>query len=60
MNRQVLADYIASRGLASRGLRDEILVQLCNQASGGDSSERVWQLMAHCLEVFQPGPPLHK
>ncbi|CAG9785914.1 unnamed protein product [Diatraea saccharalis] len=57
---KVLADYIASRGLASRGLRDEILVQLCNQASGNDSSERVWQLMAHCLSVFQPGPPLHK
>ncbi|CAG4937205.1 unnamed protein product [Parnassius apollo] len=56
---KVLADYIASRGLASRGLRDEILVQLCNQASG-DSAERVWKLVAHCLASFQPGPALHK
>ncbi|KAJ2939726.1 hypothetical protein O0L34_g17919 [Tuta absoluta] len=58
---KVLADYIASRGLQSRGLRDEILVQLCNQASGSDASaDRVWALMAHCLAAFQPGPPLHK
>nr|XP_049699745.1 unconventional myosin-XV [Helicoverpa armigera] len=57
---KVLADYIASRGLSSRGLRDEVLVQVCNQASGDNSSERVWQLMAHCLAAFQPGPPLHK
>lgn len=57
---QVLADYIASRGLSSRGLRDEVLVQVCNQASGDNSAERVWQLMAHCLAAFQPGPPLHK
>ncbi|XP_063618998.1 unconventional myosin-XV [Cydia splendana] len=56
---KILADYIASRGLASRGLRDEILVQLCNQADG-DSAERVCQLMAHCLSAFQPTPPLHK
>ncbi|XP_026324836.1 unconventional myosin-XV isoform X2 [Hyposmocoma kahamanoa] len=56
---KVLADYIASRGLSSRGLRDEILVQLCNQ-SGGEAGERVWQLMAHCLAAFQPTPPLHK
>uniref|UniRef100_A0A2A4K4P4 Unconventional myosin-XV n=1 Tax=Heliothis virescens TaxID=7102 RepID=A0A2A4K4P4_HELVI len=57
---KVLADYIASRGLSSRGLRDEVLVQVCNQASGDSSTERVWQLMAHCLAAFQPGPPLHK
>ncbi|XP_049869603.1 unconventional myosin-XV [Pectinophora gossypiella] len=58
---KVLADYIASRGLSSRGLRDEILVQLCNQASGNDASaDRVWALMAHCLAVIQPGPPLYK
>ncbi|CAH2231979.1 jg4040 [Pararge aegeria aegeria] len=56
---KVLADYIASRGLASRGLRDEILVQLCNQA-GGDAGPRVMKLLAHCLAAFQPGPALHK
>lgn len=55
---QVLADYIASRGVGSRGLRDEILVQLCNQASG--DGDRVWQLLQHCLAAFQPGPALHK
>ncbi|KPI93117.1 Myosin-XV [Papilio xuthus] len=58
---KVLADYIASRGIASRGLRDEILVQLANQAAaGGAHSDRVWKLVAHCLASFQPGPALHK
>ncbi|KPJ12680.1 Myosin-XV [Papilio machaon] len=58
---KVLADYIASRGIASRGLRDEILVQLANQAGvGGATSERVWKLVAHCLASFQPGPAIHK
>ncbi|KAG6448965.1 hypothetical protein O3G_MSEX005802 [Manduca sexta] len=56
---KVLADYIASRGLSSRGLRDEILVQLCNQASAPDASDRVWQLMQHCLSAFQPTAPLY-
>lgn len=56
---QVLADYIASRGIGSRGLRDEILVQLCNQASAA-AAERVWPLLHHCLCAFQPSPALHK
>ena len=54
----MLADYVAARGLASRGLRDEILVQLCNQVGGAPA--RVLRLLAHCLAAFQPGPALHK
>lgn len=59
---KALADYIVHKGLSSRGLRDEILVQLCNQVYRTDdaSSLKVWQLMAHCLSSFQPGPALHK
>lgn len=55
---KILADYIATRGLNSRGLRDEVLVQLCNQAAG--DHHNVWLLMVHCLQAFQPGPALHK
>lgn len=57
-----LADYIVHKGLSSRSLRDEILVQLCNQVYKIDETQslRTWQLMAHCLSAFQPGPALHK
>ncbi|KAL1494091.1 hypothetical protein ABEB36_009744 [Hypothenemus hampei] len=57
---RALADYLVYKGLNSRGLRDELLVQLCNQTWKNDQSERVWQLMAHCLSTFQPSPPLSK
>lgn len=59
---KALADYIAHKGLASRGLRDEILVQLCNQAYRSEDAHslKIWQLMAHCLSCFQPGPAFHK
>ncbi|KAJ3645965.1 hypothetical protein Zmor_023581 [Zophobas morio] len=57
---RALADYIVHKALSSRGLRDELLVQLCNQAWRNDNSERIWQLMAHCLSCFQPSPPLSK
>lgn len=59
---KALADYIVHKGLSSRGLRDEILVQLCNQVYRQDdaNSLKIWQLMAHCLSAFQPGPALHK
>lgn len=54
---KVLADYIVNKGLSSRSLRDEILVQLCNQVQGADENQsiRIWQLMSHCLSSFQPG-----
>lgn len=57
---KALADYIVHKGLSSRGLRDELLVQLCNQVWRNDNSDRIWQLMAHCLSCFQPSPPLSK
>ncbi|XP_030752101.1 unconventional myosin-XV isoform X2 [Sitophilus oryzae] len=57
---KALADYMIYKGLNSRGLRDELLVQLCNQTWKNENSERVWQLMAHSLSSFQPSPPLSK
>ncbi|KAK4873712.1 hypothetical protein RN001_013072 [Aquatica leii] len=57
---RALADYIVYKGLNSRGLRDELLVQLCNQSCKNENSDRIWQLMAHCLCCFQPSPPLSK
>lgn len=57
---RALADFIVHKGLMSRGLRDELLVQLCNQSWKNENSERVWQLMSHCLSCFQPSPALHK
>lgn len=59
---KVLADYIVHKGLASRGLRDEILVQQCNQIYRADDAQaqKLWQLMSHCLSSFQPGPAFTK
>ncbi|XP_059608839.1 unconventional myosin-XV [Phlebotomus argentipes] len=59
---KTLADYIVHKGLSSRGLRDEILVQLCNQSYRTDPThaQRIWQLMTHCLSCFQPGSALNK
>jgi myosin XV len=59
---KALADYIVHKGLASKGLRDEILVQLCNQAYHADEhhANRIWQLMSHCLSSFQPGAAFSK
>ncbi|XP_037809437.1 unconventional myosin-XV [Lucilia sericata] len=59
---KVLSDYIVHKGLSSRGLRDEILVQLCNQVYNADDlqAQRIWQLMAQCLSCFQPGPAFSK
>lgn len=57
---RALADYIVYKGSNSRGLKDELLVQLCNQAWKNDNADRIWQLMAHCLSCFQPTPALSK
>lgn len=59
---KILADYIVNKGLTSRSLRDEILVQLCNQVYGVDEqqSSRIWQLISHCLSSFQPSAALNK
>uniref|UniRef100_W4VR33 Putative myosin class ii heavy chain n=1 Tax=Corethrella appendiculata TaxID=1370023 RepID=W4VR33_9DIPT len=59
---KILADYIVHKGLSSRGLRDEILVQLCNQVHTAEEvhANRIWQLMSHCLSSFQPGSAFNK
>ena len=57
---RALADYIVHKGLNSRNLRDELLVQLVNQTWRNDNSEKIWQLMSHCLSCFQPSPALNK
>lgn len=57
---RALADYIVYKGLSSRSLRDELLVQLCSQSWKNEKADRIWQLMAHCLSCFQPSPPLSK
>ncbi|XP_017773416.1 PREDICTED: unconventional myosin-XV [Nicrophorus vespilloides] len=57
---RALADYIVHKGLSSRGLRDELLVQLVNQTWKNENADRVWQLMSHCLSCFQPSPALNK
>ncbi|GAB0087709.1 unconventional myosin-XV [Sergentomyia squamirostris] len=59
---KALADYVVHKGLSSRGLRDEILFQLCNQSSRTDDAHalRIWQLMTHCLSCFQPGGAFNK
>lgn len=57
---RALADYIVHKGLNSRGLRDELLVQLVNQSWRNENADRVWQLMSHCLSCFQPSLALNK
>ena len=60
---KALADYIAQKGLSNSALRDEILCQLCNQTWKNENeanNERGWQLLAHCLSSFPPGPTLYK
>lgn len=60
LKERAIADYIVYKGSNSRGLKDELLVQLCNQAWKNDNSDRIWQLMGHCLSCFQPTPALSK
>ena len=63
---RVVADFIVHCGLANASLRDEIYIQLCNlsfprSSSPGDISttQRTWQLMAHCLSCFKPSNALY-
>ncbi|XP_052850259.1 LOW QUALITY PROTEIN: unconventional myosin-XV [Drosophila gunungcola] len=61
---KLLADYIVHKALSSRGLRDEILVQLCNQVHGlpptSVEATRLWQLLGQCLCCFQPSAAFSK
>ncbi|EDV95387.1 GH17916 [Drosophila grimshawi] len=59
---KLLSDYIVHKALSSRGLRDEILVQLCNQLHGAEPqmAARLWQLLGQCLCCFQPSAAFSK
>ncbi|KRT81983.1 Myosin head, partial [Oryctes borbonicus] len=57
---RALADYVVHKGLNSRSLRDELFVQLVNQSWRNDNTERIWQMMSHCLSCFQPSPALNR
>ncbi|XP_034671932.1 unconventional myosin-XV isoform X2 [Drosophila subobscura] len=61
---KLLSDYIVHKALSSRGLRDEIVVQICNQVHGLGSASgeatRLWQLLGQCLCCFQPSPAFSK
>ncbi|XP_055590383.1 unconventional myosin-XV-like, partial [Uranotaenia lowii] len=54
---KIIADYIVFKALSSKGLRDEIYVQICNQIFQAEHevSKKLWLLMTHCLSAFQPG-----
>ncbi|XP_053550900.1 LOW QUALITY PROTEIN: unconventional myosin-XV [Bombina bombina] len=59
----IFGNYIIQKGLSNMGLRDEILVQLCNQVwrnTNPNNEERGWYLMASCLSTFAPSPNLDK
>ena len=61
--RYILGNHIASYGIWSDELRDEILAQLCNlthpknlQVMESQMRERLWQLLCICLSSFSPSP----
>nr|XP_016846297.1 PREDICTED: unconventional myosin-XVB-like [Anolis carolinensis] len=60
---EVLGNYIASRGLASPSLRDELLSQVVSQVWKNmdlEQCQRGWVLMATLLGTFAPSPALEK
>ncbi|XP_072043238.1 unconventional myosin-XV-like [Amphiura filiformis] len=59
----VLGNYIAQKGINSRGIRDEIFGQLCNQTWNNPSTlanEKGWLLMTNMLSAFPPSKKLYK
>uniref|UniRef100_I3J548 Myosin XVA n=1 Tax=Oreochromis niloticus TaxID=8128 RepID=I3J548_ORENI len=59
----LFGNYIIQRGLANPSLRDEILVQVANQAWRNPNilnSERGWLLLSSCLSAFLPSQRLAK
>lgn len=53
---KMLVDYIISKGQNSYALRDEILVQICNQLYGNPNemqTQKLWFLMDQCLSSFK-------
>ncbi|KAM9485945.1 LOW QUALITY PROTEIN: uncharacterized protein ACWYII_004793, partial [Salvelinus alpinus] len=59
----LFGNYIIQKGLANRGLRDEILAQVANQVwrnVNPQNSERGWLLLSACLSSFPPSQRLEK
>ncbi|XP_072846643.2 unconventional myosin-XVB [Pogona vitticeps] len=60
---EVLGNYIASRGLGSPSLRNEVLCQVATQVWKNpdlEQGQRGWVLMAVLLGSFTPSPALEK
>ncbi|XP_061472155.1 myosin XVB isoform X2 [Rhineura floridana] len=60
---ELLGNYIASRGLASLSLRNELLSQVASQVWKNpdlEQCQRGWVLMAALLGTFAPSPALEK
>ncbi|XP_039184031.1 myosin XVB isoform X2 [Crotalus tigris] len=63
VHKQLLGNYIASRGLASLPLRNELLSQVATQLWKNPDLEQCqqgWVLMATLLSAFTPSPALEK
>ncbi|KAK9406887.1 unconventional myosin-XVB-like [Crotalus adamanteus] len=63
IHKQLLGNYIASRGLASLPLRNELLSQVATQLWKNPDLEQCqqgWVLMATLLSAFTPSPALEK
>ncbi|XP_013922588.1 PREDICTED: unconventional myosin-XVB-like [Thamnophis sirtalis] len=63
IHEQILGNYIASRGLASPPLRNELLSQIATQLWKNpdlEQCQRGWVLMATLLSAFTPSPALEK
>ncbi|XP_070592864.1 myosin XVB [Erythrolamprus reginae] len=63
IHEQLLGNYIASRGLASLPLCDELLSQVATQLWKNpdlEQCQRGWVLMATLLSAFTPSPALEK
>ncbi|XP_029363926.1 unconventional myosin-XV [Echeneis naucrates] len=59
----MFGNYIIQRGLASPGLRDEILSQVVNQVwrnINAENAERGWLLLLACVCSFTPSPKMDK
>ncbi|KAJ8413507.1 hypothetical protein AAFF_G00080140 [Aldrovandia affinis] len=59
----MFGNYIIQKGLATPGLRDEILSQIANQVWKNNNlvnSERGWLLLLACLSTFAPSEKMDK
>ena len=62
VRQRLVADFIVQYALSKDGLRDEILLQLCNlafyESIDEEHSHNIWTLIAHCLSCWKPSPSL--